>query len=293
MNIKRSLAKGIFILSIFLIAVPAPALCTDEAVPGRSGILQVISKTSPLRVYVDNVFQGITPVRMENVQAGSHYVSITSNTGITPEAVFFENIVIVKEGEIQTLVLPLQQAAMTGNAPSMVAAVFVTPKFFNENKNGWFIKVGLFDSYFYNASWSDSWHDSDIYIGSTLGFGGGYSWGLNRNISLVAEVDRADFSSRQANWYIMPVSISLRAQMPDLRGLISKHYLGLGLSYAYTNVQVNGETITPVSYGVLYGMIFPYGDKDEISIDLEWYSGTAQESTGSSYFSLGCGYKWN
>lgn len=293
MNINRFPAMAIFLFSLLMIAIPAPALCADAAVTGSSGILQVISKTSPLRVYVDNEFQGITPVKMINIQAGSHYVSITSNTGITPEAVFFENIVIVKEGEIQTLVLPLQQASMTENGPSTVAAVFVTPKYFSENKNGWFVKVGLFDSYFYNASWSDFWRSSNKYAGSSLGFGGGYAWGLNQNISLVAEADRADFSSGQANWYIMPVSVSLRAQMPNFRGLISKHYFGLSLSYSYTNVQVNGVTITPTSYGLLYGIIFPYGAKDEFSVDLGYNFGSAQESTGFSYFSLSCGYKWN
>ena len=279
---------------VFMVLISAFVLCLFSICYGeesaKHGSLQVISKTVPLKVYVDNEFKGKTPIKIENLQVGSHFVSVTSDSGGTAEAVVFEDLIMIREGELQTIALPLSLTRSKSNEPIREDAELVkkTQEYYSKNYGGWFLKLDYISSYYYNSDW----YYYDSYSGSSIGYGGGYEFGITPNISLVGELVRADLSSRSTNWYIMPLTVYLRLETPGTTGVLSKNYYGLGLSYILTDLEMDSANQSSLAWGFVYGMEFPSGDKDAFFFDGGYFFGSGQKGTSSSSFYFGGGYKW-
>jgi len=255
--------------------------------PSKFGSLQVISKTSPFKVYVDNELKGNTPLKIDKIQVGSHFVSVTSASEGTKEAVVFEDLVVIREGELQTIALPLTLSVSQSNVPvrEKIEAVETNKKlkeYYDKNYGGYYLKLNYLSSYY---SSDDSW-DWSSYSGTAVGAGIGYEFAMSPNISIIMEIDNGTFSDHEKQWSLTPMILSLRSEAPAPSAALSKSYYGIGVAYESTDMTLDSENQSARSFFLSYGMEFPSGEKDAFFFDTYIFMG------GHLGLCFGGGFKW-
>jgi hypothetical protein len=78
--------------------------------PGHSGVLQLTGAPNGTRVSLDGVARGRTPLRLDDVAAGPHRLSVAYDSGSV------EQQVTVEAGRLTTVVLPARAAGVAGTS---------------------------------------------------------------------------------------------------------------------------------------------------------------------------------
>ncbi len=255
-------SKTIILSIIFLLALGASPLCAEEPTQEvRAGSLNVYSKIGFLKVYVDNDFVGETPVEIEQIRIGTHLVTATKKYKTV-----YEQIVSIREGEVTTVMV-------SGKKPKEKPPSKYTQEEIEEPKKkaqpsfqALYAKIGYMSSYNY----SYSAYVSDSYYASSLAYGIGYKLSLSPYVGVLFDISRADFSSPDASWYMIPLTVSLQMGYPMARGFEGLYYYSIGLGYYMTNLKYQGNNLSSVGYNMATGLEFPVGEEGSVFLETSY-----------------------
>jgi len=278
----------IFML-IFLIL-----LSTAFAAEMKYGSLNVFSKIPGTHIYVDGKLSGTDSVQIKEIQAGTHFLKITSGEA-TSEATLYAEIIEIKAGEVTTIYVTEKglEGQTKGNTDEEPVDVFKAKRVIDYSKEmhtGWYLKLGYLSNLYYN-------HDSislDNYA-STFGVGLGFKVPIAPSIDFSLEMERSALSSSKSNWYFMPITANLQISYlpsPYFRG---KQFFGLGLGYYMTDLETNyKENLSALGYHLFYGLEMPSGDKNAIFFQFGYHMADMSRynyTMNCSYASIG--YRWD
>jgi len=277
--------KILRLASVFLIIylVTLPAISSSEEIKTKKyGSLSVFSKVGYVKVYIDNDFVSETPVEIEKMQVGTHLVTATKD-----EEIVYEEIVEIKEGEVTTIVVTKKEKAPPPKEEKKKEEI---PRDYGlRTQSGPYLKAGFISS---NIISLNVYGPS--YYASSLGFGGGYKFGLAPSVDLVLSLERGDFISGGDSWYIMPIMLSLNFSYSRIPGFGGKEYFSIGLGYFITNFRVLGEELSSIGYCVTpFGLEFPVGDAGIVFVEtFTTYAENGKHKFALASFSIGGGYRW-
>ena len=269
-------------------------LASSFAADNTYGSLNVFSKLAGTKIYVDGTMSGTDSVQIKQIQAGTHFMKVTTGEAAA-ETTLFAEIVEIKAGEVTTIYIT--EKGLEGQRKSSAADdtvdVFRTKRILDYSKEmhtGWFLKAGYLSNLYYSK-------DSPTldYYASTLGVGLGFKIPLAPGIDFSLEMDRGQLSSSKSSWYIMPITADFSISYlpsPYFRG---KQFYGLGLGYFITDLETPlKENLTTLGYHFFYGLEMPMGDKNAMAFQFGYYVADLSRysySMNCAYASLS--YRWD
>ena len=263
------------------------------AVEMNSGSLNVFSTIQGANIYVDGKLLGENQIKIGDIQAGTHFLKITTGLRST-EATLYAEVVEIKPGETTTLYVnekgvQEQNASVT---PVETVDVFKTKRILDYGKEmhtGWYLKLeSIFNRY------SDIEDNSHANYLSSLGLGLGYKIALAQNVDFTLEMDRGQYAP-DSGWYFMPITANISINFlpsPYVRG---KQYYGLGLGYYMTDLETpNKENLTAMGYHLFYGIEVPVGDKNALFLQLDYHQANINryDYLMEAYY-VSLGYRWD
>ncbi len=274
------------IISAFLVfifaAISFSEVATKEAIEKKYGSLNVYSKLGILNIYLDNEFAGETPLHIEKIQSGTHYLVATLN-----QKNIYEKVITIKESELTTIVIGEEEIKKA--TPEAEAKRKVYRDFSEIIFSGLFAEIGYGSSvhaptYYYSY---------EYFEGTALNFGVGYKFGLAPHIDLSLNIERGDYSGNGKNWYIMPISINIFLTYQNPYYVGGKVFYGIGLGYYLTNFRYQGEDPSATGLSLITGMEFPTGDQNSAFFQTGYYTA---KNGGLDYNLIGAnftfGYRW-
>jgi hypothetical protein len=252
--------KKVFLLILLMIF----SLSASYGAAGmKYGSLNVFSKISSTKIYVDGEMKGFESVQIKEIQAGTHFVKVTTVT--SPETIVYADVVDIAPGEVTTVYVTDNSAEETKRAEAKqdITDVYKAKRVLDYSKEthmGWYLKTGYLTNMYYNL---DS-PSLDNYS-STLAVGLGVKVPLAPNIDFSIEMERASFVSTHTMWTFTPITANIQMSYlpsPYFRG---KQYFGLGLGYYMTDLETQyKQNLTAMGYHLFYGLEMPSGDKNAI-----------------------------
>jgi len=223
----------------------------------KLGSLKIFSKFENVRVYLDSEDMGNAPVSIDKIQAGSHFLQIISQEGTV-----FNDVINIKQGELTTILIPLEQGNEEVNNKDKEV-----PDYSKERRKGPFIFLG-YASYLFGLSGS-------------IGLGAGYQLGIAPHIDGYLLVEQGKMGSTT----VMPISLMLSFSSRPNSQFEGKNFYGVSLNYV----------LGAIGYSVTYGSEFPTGKSGSFFWEAGYgYIGsTVDSSYGASTFRLAAGYRWN
>jgi hypothetical protein len=259
----------------------------------KFGSLNVFSKIQGANIYVDGKLAGENEIKISEIQAGTHFLKITTGMG-SSEATLYAEVVEIKAGESTTLYV--SENGLEGQKPAQSSEntidVYKAKRvldYSREMHTGWYLKLGYLSNLYYNLDAPSL----DNYA-STLGIGLGYKIALAPNVDFVLEMERGQFTSR-TSWYFMPITANILISYlpsPYFRG---KQYYGIGLGYYITDLETQyKENLTTMGYHLFYGLEMPMGDKNALFFQFGYHQANLTRydyALNASYVSVG--YRWD
>ena len=164
------------------------------AVTMKYGSLNVFSKIPGTRIYVDGKVEGTESAQIKEIQAGTHFLKVTSGEA-TAEATLYAEIVEIAPGEVTTVYV--SDKGMEGQRKSTAAAeevdVFKAKRVLDYSKEmhtGWYIKPSYQSALYYSF---DS--PSLDYYASSFGLGLGFKLPIAPGIDFSLEMERSQLTS--------------------------------------------------------------------------------------------------
>lgn len=280
MKTPRPSIVAVIVLMLF-VSFPISSFAKEN-----TGSLSVYSKVGKAKVYVDNDFEGETPVEIEEIQTGTHLISATQN-----DEIIYEEVVKIKEGEVTTIVITEDKAKQTiDKSDKSVADNYSDSPLI---RGGPYLKIGFMSSLIYSLDYGDAFYSSG------LGLGGGYkicflpSYDMP-SVDLVLSVERGDFVSGGDRWLMMPIGLGLNFNYPIIPGFGGKQYMSIGLSYIITDIRVGGEELSTIGYSIVpYGIEFPVSDDGTAFVETHsTYAENGKHKFALESFSIGGGFRW-
>ena len=282
--------KKLFLFAAIFLSL----LSASFAAEMKFGSLNIFSKIPVTRIYVDGTVEGSAPVQIKEIQAGTHFLKVTTGEAAA-EAVLYAEIVEVKAGEVTTIFITEKGLEGQTKGPSAEGPVDVFKSkrvldYSKEMHTGWYIKAGYLSNLYYSFDAASLDH-----YASTLDLGLGFKIPLAPNIDFSLEMERAQLTSSKATWYLMPITANLSISYlpsPYFRG---KQYYGLGLGYYITDLETSlKQNLTTMGYHLFYGLEMPMGDKNAIFFQFGYYMADLSRYS----YSLNCtyasvGYRWD
>ncbi len=259
----------------------------------KYGSLNVFSKTAGTKIYVDGEAKGNDSVQIKEIQAGTHFVKVTSILA-TPESTIYAEIIEVEAGELTTIFIDEKGQEVTKKVPQKEEVdVFKTKKVLDYSKEmhtGWYVKAGYLTNFYY----STENFNLDNYA-SAISFGLGFKIPIAPSIDFSLEMERAEFSTAHDQWYFMPVTANIQISFLPSQYFRGKQYYGLGLGYFMTNLEDSLQhNLTTMGYHLFYGLEMPASDKSAYFIEFGYHS--ADISRYSYIFNASTvtlGYRWD
>lgn len=269
----------------------------------KYGSLNVFSKVPKAKIYVDGAQIGVESVQIKEIQAGTHFLKVTSAAPpggqgeATQEVVIFSEVVDVDAGEVTTIYVSEKGAEQTikpVNEPKEKEVdVFKTKRVLDYSKEmhtGWYGKIGYLTNLYYNL-YSPT---LDNY-GSAFSLGLGFQVPIAPGIDFSLELERAEMSSASHMWYFMPLTANIKLSYlpsPYFRG---KQYYGLGIGYYQTNLETDlKQNLSAVGYHLFYGLEMPAGDMNAFFFEFGYHAADMSRfnyTLNSTYASVG--YRWD
>lgn len=279
---------------LLFIAVFLSLLSVSLAAEMKFGSLNVFSKIPKTNIYVDGKLSGTESAQIKEIQAGTHFLKVTSGEA-SAEATLYAEIVDIEAGEVTTIYVT--EKGLEGHKESEAAAepvdVFKTKRVLDYSKEmhtGWHFKIGYISNLYYNLDTPSL----DNYA-STFGLGLGFKIPLAPNIDFTLEMDRAQMTSSKHMWYLMPITANISISYlpsPYFRG---KQYYGLGIGYYITDLETDSkENLTAMGYHLFYGLEMPMGDKNAMFFQFGYHVADMNRYNyimNTSYVSVG--YRWD
>lgn len=269
----------------------APACSAAEM---KFGSLNIFSKVSGTNIYVDGELKGKDSVQIKEIQAGTHFVKVTTGE-VTAEAIIVAEIVEIKAGEVTTIYISETGAEgirKKESAPEEVD-VFKTKRVIDYSKEmhtGWYVKLEYLSNLYYSLT-SPSLDNYAATICPALGFQVPIAPGIDFSL----ELERAELSSSHDQWYFMPVTANLKLSYlpsPYFRG---KQFYGLGIGYYMTDLKNSLEqNLTALGYHLFYGLEMPAGDKNAYFFEFGYHMADLARydyTLNATYVSVG--YRWD
>lgn len=284
----------ILIAAVLLMASTA----THAAVEMKYGSLNIFTQISSATIYVDGENRGIGAVQIKQIQAGTHFIKITT-LNASFEVILYADVVEVKDGELTTLYIDEHGKSDTNQPAKTPEEVDVLKlkkimDYSREMHTGWYFKLG----YLSNLYYSNTAPNLDNYA-STFDLGLGFKLPLAPGIDFSLEMERAQMSSSKNTWYFMPITANIQLSFmpsPYFRG---KQYYGLGIGYYMTDLQstdpeTSKQNLTALGYHLFYGIEMPASDESAYFFEFGYHSADISRynyTMNSSYASVG--YRWD
>lgn len=279
----------------FLVLISAFVLVSSVlAEEMKFGSLNIFSKTPGTNIYVDGQLQGTDSVQMKKIQAGTHFLRVSSGKA-TEEVVLYAEIIEIKAGEATTIYITEKglEGQRSGPANEGPVDVFKAKRILDYSKEmhtGWYLKLGYLSSLYYNFN-SPS---LDNYA-STFSVGLGFKIPLAPSIDFSLEMERGQLTSSKNMWYLMPITANFTISYlpsPYFRG---KQYYGLGIGYYITDLEtIYKENLTTLGYHLFYGLEMPMGDKNAMFFQFGYHAADLSRYNyilNCTYVSVG--YRWD
>ncbi|MFH1709791.1 MAG: hypothetical protein ABH860_01820 [bacterium] len=259
----------------------------------KFGSLNVFSKVPVAKIYVDGKVEGTDSAQIKEIQAGTHFLKVTSGEA-TAEAVLYAELVEIKPGEVTTIYVTEKglEGQKRGPAEEQVD-VFKTKRVIDYSKEmhtGWYIKPAYESALYYNL---DS--PSLDYYASSFGLGLGFRLPIAPGLDFSLEMERSQLTSSKATWYFMPITANIQISYlpsPYFRG---KQFFGLGLGYYMTDLETAlKQNLTALGYHLFYGLEMPAGDKNSIFFQFGYHAADLTRynyTLNGAYASVG--YRWD
>jgi len=282
--------KRSFLFAAMFLSLLSASFAADM----KFGSLNVFSKIPVTRIYVDGTVEGVASVQIKEIQAGTHFLKVTSGEA-TAEAALYAEIVEVKAGEVTTIYITEKglEGLTKGPSAEEPVDVFKSKRILDYSKEmhtGWYLKLGYLSNLYYNFDSASL----DNYA-STVDLGLGFKIPLAPNIDFSLEMERGQLTSSKATWYLMPITANLSISYlpsPYFRG---KQYYGLGIGYYITDLETDlKQNLTTIGYHLFYGLEMPMGDKNAIFFQFGYFMADLSRysySMNSTYASVG--YRWD
>jgi hypothetical protein len=282
--------KKLFLLLISALVLVSPVLAEEM----KFGSLNIFSKTPGTNIYVDGQLQGTDSVQMKKIQAGTHFLKVTSGQA-TAEVMLYAEIIEIKAGEATTIYIT--EKGLEGHKSSQAdegpVDVFKTKRILDYSKEmhaGWYLKLGYLSSLYYNYDTPTL----DNYA-STFDVGLGFKIPLAPSIDFSLEMERGQLTSSKNTWYLMPITANFSISYlpsPYFRG---KQYYGLGIGYYMTDLENSfKQNLTTMGYHLFYGLEMPMGDKNAIFFQFGYHAADLSRynyTLNCTYASVG--YRWD
>jgi hypothetical protein len=279
------------ILLITLLFISTGCFCTEM----KYGALNVFSKFTGSKIYIDGEMKGIESVQIKELLAGTHFIKVT-NPSMTPEATIIAEIIEVKAGELSSVYVTetgAQGINTDKSANSETTDVFRVKKVLDYSKEmhtGWYLKLLYVTNLYYNRD-----NPTYDYYGSNLGAGLGFKIALAPNIDFTLEMARADLNSHSSRWYFMPITANIQLSYlpsPYFRG---KQYYGLGIGYYMTDVETSlDQNLTAMGYHLFYGIEMPAGDNTAYFFEFGYHNADlSRYNYGFSSAYASAGYRFD
>jgi len=264
------------------------------AVTMKYGSLNVFSKIPGTRIYVDGKVEGTESAQIKEIQAGTHFLKVTSGEA-TAEATLYAEIVEIEPGEVTTVYVT--DKGMEGHRKSMSAPdevdVFKTKRVLDYSKEmhtGWYIKPSYQSVLYYDF---DS--PSLDYYASSFGLGLGFKLPIAPGIDFSLEIEKSQLTSSKATWYLMPITANFQISYlpsPYFRG---KQFFGLGLGYYMTDLETTlKQNLTTLGYHLFYGLEMPAGDKNAFFFEFGYHvADLSRYNYTLNCSSVSVGYRWD
>jgi hypothetical protein len=269
-------------------------LSASLAAEMKFGSLNVFSKLPKTHIYVDGKLSGTDSAQIKEIQAGTHFLKVTSGEA-TAEATLYAEIVEIKAGEVTTIYVTEKglQGQSKGPSAEEPVDVFKTKRVLDYSKEmhtGWHLKLGYISNLYYNLDTPSL----DNYA-STFGLGLGFKIPLAPNIDFTLEMDRAQMTSSRHMWYLMPITANISISYLPSAYFRGKQYYGLGIGYYITDLETaSKENLTTMGYHLFYGLEMPMGDKNALFFQFGYHAADLNRYSyimNSSYVSVG--YRWD
>jgi len=281
--------KNLFCLLAILLLLTCACSGATEI---KYGSLNIFSKVSGLKIYVDGEFKAKDSVQIKEIQAGTHFIKVTSGEA-TPEATVYAEVIEVKAGELTTLYVSEKGAESSRKASQEEVDVFKAKKVLDYSKEmhtGWYLKLGYLTNLYYS-------YDSpnlDRYA-SSLGIGLGFKVALAPNLDFNLEMERGEMNSGHNEWYFMPITANIQISFLPSQYFRGKQFYGLGIAYYMTNLESQyKQNLSAFGYHLFYGMEMPSGDKNAYFFEFGYYSADLSRyeyNMSGNYVSVG--YRWD
>lgn len=288
--------KKFIILSLILLGFLSTCLAAEI----QYGSLNVFSKMPGTKLYVDGKVEGTNSIQIKKIQAGTHFLKVTTG-GATAEATLYAEIIEIKAGEVTTIYVTEKglEGSKIGAAAGESVDVFKAKRIFDYSKEmhtGWYIKLGYLSNLYYNI------HSSNLdNYASTFGLGLGFKIPLAPNIDFDLEMERAQLTSSKQTWYFMPITANISISYLPSAYFRGKQYYGLGIGYYMTDLTAHDENnvdtkqnLTTMGYHLFYGLEMPMGDKNALFFQFGYHAADMNRYNyimNSSYVSVG--YRWD
>jgi len=260
----------------------------------KYGSLNVFSKVPGTKIYVDGKVEGADSVQIKEIQAGTHFLKVTSGEA-TAEATLYAEIVEIAPGEVTTVYV--SEKGIEGQRKSSAAAeevdVFKTKRILDYSKEmhtGWYIKPSYQSVLYYSF---DS--PSLDYYASSFGLGLGFKIPIAPGIDFSLEMERTQLTSSKTTWYLMPITANFQISYlpsPYFRG---KQFFGLGIGYYMTDLETDlKQNLTTLGYHLFYGLEMPAGDKNAFFFEFGYHVADLSRynyTLNCAYASVG--YRWD
>jgi len=279
--------KKSILIAITLIMIAALPVCAADI---KYGSLNIFTKTSGSSIFVDGELKGSDRAQIQQIQAGTHFIKVTTIVG----AVIFANIVEVKAGEVTSVYVDEAGNPKQDIEPKEKEVdVFRTKKIIDysrEMHTGWYVKIAYLTNLYYSLD-----TPSLDNAGATFDLGLGFKVPLAPGIDFSLEMERASLSSSKNSWYFMPITANIQLSYlpsPYFRG---KQYYGLGIGYYMTDLDTSlKENLTAMGYHLFYGMEMPASDENAFFFQFGYHVADMSRynySLNAAYASAG--YRWD
>jgi hypothetical protein len=252
--------KFILIAAVLLLLAPVSL----AAVEMQYGSLNVFSKIVGANIYVDGNFTGKDSTLIKQIQAGSHFVKVTTSeatNGSTREVTVYADVVEVNAGQATTIYV--SETGIVQPKKKVQAEevdVFKTKRVLDYSKEmhtGWYAKIGYLQNLYHSIV-----NSANDKFASNLDIGLGFKIPLAPNVDFTMEMERATLSSSKADWYLMPITANIQISYMPSQYFRGKQYYGLGLGYFMTDLESEqSQNLTSMGYKVFYGLEMPASDK--------------------------------
>lgn len=275
------LVSTVLLFNLFFLSAPNISFAVESA--GKVGSLNVFAKSGIFEILLDNQSVGNTPLKLDGIQAGTHYLKAVSE-----ETIVQEEVIDVKEGEITSVVISPGGEAKKSEIRYVEVKKPEKPDYSEQMFRGPYLALGYLSSSYYSSYWYPSTY-FDL-SGSSIYYGFGYKYGFIPHVDVALEVSRSDLSKGDTNWYVMPISLNLSYSFGTQRKT-EKTYLSFGLNKTLTNLSNAGTNLGSSGYSLIYGYEAPAW-KDAVFYEAGWIIGNSSD-VSSYIWLLRIGYRWN